>query len=377
MTEWSGFWSYVRDDDTANSGRISQLARDIEAEYAVQTGESITIFLDRDAIEWGENWRQKIDESLAANSFFVAVLTPRYFTRPECRRELRTFVERATHLGVKELVLPVYYVTVPQLEEKDPSDDLMKLIKPINWEDWRDLRFRDPASEEYRREVARLAERLARAGADAQKVDVVALIERYEQDADEGPGSMDRLAAGQQAVEAMSETLASATSHMTLIGELIEKATEDTQKADARGQGFVGRLSVLQRLSRELREPVDGIWSAANSYVSQIHDMDGLVRILVEMAPGAAAKSTEEKTAFCSYFDSVRGFVDAAREGMQSTQGMIDSIAPNEGMSKDLRPQLRRLKQGLTLMVEAQSVTNEWLQLIDATGIVCDEAPPE
>ena len=39
----------------------------------------------------------------------------------------------------------------------------------------------------------------------------------------------------------------------------------------------------------------------------------------------------------------------------------------------DLRPPLRRLKQGLTLMLEAREVTDEWVRLMDETGIDCDD----
>jgi hypothetical protein len=52
---------------------------------------------------------------------------------------------------------------------------------------------------------------------------------------------------------------------------------------------------------------------------------------------------------------------------------MIDAISPVEAMSRDLRDPLRRLRQGLTLMVEARDVTDEWVEMIEGTGIDCDD----
>ena len=54
---------------------------------------------------------------------------------------------------------------------------------------------------------------------------------------------------------------------------------------------------------------------------------------------------------------------------------MINAITPVEKMSRDLRPVLRRLRQGLTTMVEAREVTDEWVHLIDRSGIICDSPP--
>jgi hypothetical protein len=105
------------------------------------TSEKIVLFLDRDDIDWGEDWRSKIDESLSTIAFFIPVLTPRYFRSPECRRELQYFAQRVTDLGVKELVLPLLYVDVPSLHEDAPADDLVALVQTFQWKDWRGLRF--------------------------------------------------------------------------------------------------------------------------------------------------------------------------------------------------------------------------------------------
>ena len=74
MADLNGFWSYVHDDDAADGGRASRLAKDVVAQFEMLTGEKIEVFLDRDDIAWGEIWRNKIDERLATVAFFIPVL---------------------------------------------------------------------------------------------------------------------------------------------------------------------------------------------------------------------------------------------------------------------------------------------------------------
>jgi len=59
-----GFWSYVHVDDQAESGRIIQLARDVKEQFEMLAGEEIALFLDKDSLEWGDNWREAIDSNL-------------------------------------------------------------------------------------------------------------------------------------------------------------------------------------------------------------------------------------------------------------------------------------------------------------------------
>jgi len=84
----AGFWSYAHEDDMLDGGNILKLSRLIMEEYNLLSGEPLSLFVDRNDIAWGEEWRERINSSLAETTFFIPIITPRYFTRPECRREL-------------------------------------------------------------------------------------------------------------------------------------------------------------------------------------------------------------------------------------------------------------------------------------------------
>lgn len=250
MTDWKGLWSYVHADDEAEGGRISRLAKDVASQFEMQTGEKIELFLDTDAVKWGENWREEIDEGLSSIAFFIPVLTPRYFMSHECRRELRFFADRATSLGVKELVLPLLYVDVESLHDDTVSDDLVALVMTFQWENWLELRFAELTSGGYRRGVSRLAARLVEANRQADQTDIVANVRKLEgspeDETDETPGLLDRLADMEAAFPEWQLTLESIGQDIALVGEITWERPLRTLK------GATHRVRDLRRASPSL-----------------------------------------------------------------------------------------------------------------------------
>jgi parallel beta-helix repeat protein len=155
----AAFFSYVHADDKNDDGLITRLHGALEGEARIQTGVEFTIFVDRDDIAWGDNWRKRIDGSLDTASLLIPVLTPAFFESVECRRELARFLERERALEREDLVWPIYYVTAAQLE--DPGDDeLARALAERQYVDWRRLRFEPLQSPAVRQRLATLAERL-------------------------------------------------------------------------------------------------------------------------------------------------------------------------------------------------------------------------
>lgn len=375
MARLQGFWSYVHADDQAEGERISRLARDVAGQFEMLTGEPLDLFLDRDAISWGEDWRNKIDSSLASVAFFIPVMTPRYFMSPECRREMQFFARRATSLGVKELVLPLLYVDVPSLHNETAADDLIELVGTFQWEDWRELRFADPATEGYRRGVARLAERLVEANRQMERTDSAAIALRVEtlldETVDDSPGFLDRVATAEETLPKLAETLMAINQDINLIGQIARESTADMQRGEGQGQGFAARLLVARKMARQLAEPTERIWASSNEFASQFHDVDEGFRAIIERAPVEIQQNPDSNPSICNFFSTVRSLSERAHAGLSSIQGMIDATTPLEAISRDLRPVLRRLRQGLTTMVEAREIGGEWVQLIDGSGVMC------
>jgi TIR domain len=160
-TDAVGFWSYAHDDDQLDNGAILRLADAIANEFALLTGKPLKLFVDRNSIEWGDAWRERINSALAQTTFFIAAITPRYFQQAECRRELLEFAAKASSLGVEQLLLPILYVKPPDFSE-NTSDEAVALVARTQYVDWQRLRLLKPNSRKATKSVNALARRLVK-----------------------------------------------------------------------------------------------------------------------------------------------------------------------------------------------------------------------
>jgi hypothetical protein len=153
----AAFMSYAHIDD--EDGRLTEFRKLLSREVQIQTGEQFPIFQDRDDIEWGRHWKERIEESLNEVTFLIPIITPSFFKSKACRDELQRFIEREKKLGRNDLILPVYYVDCPLLNEeaKRITDELAQAIAARQWEDWRYLRHYSWDAQQVRWALEQLA----------------------------------------------------------------------------------------------------------------------------------------------------------------------------------------------------------------------------
>jgi parallel beta-helix repeat protein len=160
--EPAAFMSYVRFDDQHDDGQLSQFRERLSAEVQVQTGEGFVIFQDRNGIAWGQNWQARINETLDAVTLLIPIITPSFFRSPPCCEEVERFLARERELGRQDLILPVYYVSTPELDDPDRRDldELARVLAARQFADWRELRFEPFTSPVVRKALAQLASRM-------------------------------------------------------------------------------------------------------------------------------------------------------------------------------------------------------------------------
>ncbi|WP_417914997.1 right-handed parallel beta-helix repeat-containing protein [Candidatus Electronema sp. JM] len=156
------FMSYVNEDDRHDNGWMTQFRERLSGEVRIHTGEPFDIFQDRKDIAWGQQWQERINQSLDAVTFLIPILTPAFFKSTACRDELERFLKREEALGRGDLILPVYYVNCPVLQDKAKreQDELAKTIAARQYADWRDLRFEDFTSSQLRKALAKMAQQI-------------------------------------------------------------------------------------------------------------------------------------------------------------------------------------------------------------------------
>ena len=387
-SSYAGFWSYAHKDDDSERGRIVQLARDLVAQYEMITGDDIELFLDKDVLNWGENWREKLDEYLDSSGFLIPVWTPRYFSQPECRSEFRRFVIDAKRLGIEELLLPIYYVTIPSLHDDSMDDELIIIAREIQWQDWRELRFKDRDSEEYRSAVGKLASQLATANNEAEQrqrrsltseegssieITTSGVDGKSGDGKDDEPGTIDRLATSETELPKWAGTINDINENIERIGALFTNARDDVERASGRSS-FSERVKIARRLAVDLSRPTGEISRLVGQYISQATSVDYGVRLLLKQIPIEIENDPELSEEYCTFISTVKEMCESASIGFEAIEAMVNSIGPIEKMSRDLRPVLRQLRKSLTTMSEGKSITEGWMNLIRASGVDCAES---
>jgi parallel beta-helix repeat protein len=159
------FMSYVRFDDQHENGRLTTFRERLSAEVRMQTGEEFPIFQDRNDIKWGQNWKERLEGGLDEVTFLIPIITPGFFKSSFCREELQRFLEREKQLDRNDLVLPVYYVRTPALDDaaKRAADELAQAIAAHQYADWRDLRFEPFTTPLVGKTLAQMATQIAEA----------------------------------------------------------------------------------------------------------------------------------------------------------------------------------------------------------------------
>jgi hypothetical protein len=156
--ELIGFFSYSRDDDDDSNGALSALRERIQRELRGQLGRSMKTFRlwqDKEAIAPGKLWEEEIKSSVGQAVFFIPIITPTVVRSPNCRFELEAFLAREAELGRSDLVFPILYIRVPELEDsaRNKDDPVLSIIAKRQYLDWREFRHRDIQSPDVKEAI--------------------------------------------------------------------------------------------------------------------------------------------------------------------------------------------------------------------------------
>ena len=159
------FLSYTRFDDRHDGGKISEFRLRLADAVRAVTGAPFEIFQDTDDIDIGERWSATLDEMLVRARFFIPILTPSYFQSKACRDELEKFLKAEERAGRTDLILPIYYIQCPALEEEEQrrADRLAATIHGRQRWEWRDLRLHSLRNRKVRLQIEALAQAIGRA----------------------------------------------------------------------------------------------------------------------------------------------------------------------------------------------------------------------
>lgn len=375
------FLSYSREDNKAENKRITALAKAITNEYGLQTGDELKLFIDVDNIQAGDKWKEKIEENIGSALFFIAIITPRYFTSFRCREELRFFIDKAEILGDRKLVLPILYSNVPELQSDGTTDNLIQLIKSIQWFDWTEQRLEDLDSSQSRKEIYKLALRLVEINKEIDKKSkqiADSAETNFDLDAldhtNDELGSIEKIVEFEESIGEMQKILTQITKNISNIGDAMAISSKEMTNHPKYGS-FSYRASVLENLSMKLWPDVHALQKLTETYVKETGIIDDGIRTLLGMiSENISAIDDTSEGPSAEEIEGVRGFLEIVEKyaeglilSLKSTQGMIDETSQIEKLSRAIRPVLSTLRKSLTLMVESGSLATEWKVLVNTT----------
>lgn len=386
MPSVAGFWSYAHSDNENDEGGILGLAERLRSEYELLTAEPLELFIDRGELLWGDDWRERIAVALERVTFFIPIITPTYFRRRECRAELLRFAREAKERGAERLILPVYYIGVPELEiEEVPADEAMAIVKPLQRQDLRQLRLESRDGAHYRTLVNRLAERIIEIARNAEEGDeggqkavpasspsepspstpVAPPPDGQKAEGEEG-FFLENMARGETALQQIQVPMNAIAEDINDLGRLTEEATEEMATADAAGQpAFASRLAIAKRLASRLAEPAESLETHAKEYVSLLWDLDPFVTGLLDLIEDLPQESKEMRAPFVS---GLSGLHAASVKSSASVSELVETLEENSNFSRELRQPLRVYQTSLRNILDAQAVIDQWaerLQEID------------
>jgi hypothetical protein len=161
LPELVGFFSYSREDDEDSNDALSALRYRIQYELRGQLGRqrrTFRLWQDKEAIAAGKLWESEIKAAVAQSVFFIPIITPTVVRSGYCQFELELFLAREAELKRDDLIFPILYIRVPELEDTERFQNypVLSVIAKRQYVDWRELRLRDVNSTEVREAIGRL-----------------------------------------------------------------------------------------------------------------------------------------------------------------------------------------------------------------------------
>jgi hypothetical protein len=301
---------------------------------------------------------------LLAPTFFIPIITPSYFRSNACRQELLKFVREADRAGLQRLLMPVYWITVPALENEGvtSTDEAIRAVAKHQWRDLRDVRLEDRSSSQYRKAVSDLAEVIAKRASEVVNAveDIPGSqppIKFDDEDDDAELGPLERLAAGDEAMEILTSVMDAIGRDIELVGNLAASAGESLNAAQARGQGMKRALSITEKFAQDLEDPASRIERRGRAYAELLVRLDSGLQTRFDLFEEQSEPLTEEQVQYLGELEDLATGADAA---LNSLEELVESVDPIAKVSRSLRNPVRKMRGGIQGILDGRAVIAEW-----------------
>jgi len=157
------FFSHARQDREQPGKYLLAFFEDLELKLAawagVNLGDKSRLGTIDERVPHGDNWDDDLSSALSTDNAFVAILSPLYFNRPNCGKEVAVFLFRSPGLGIDsngsltgvENVMPIRWYPEAAYSINGIRDSLMpKILRLVE-----DVPAATPGNPERRRAIER------------------------------------------------------------------------------------------------------------------------------------------------------------------------------------------------------------------------------
>ncbi|MFB7573038.1 toll/interleukin-1 receptor domain-containing protein [Streptomyces sp. NPDC056165] len=353
------FISYAHKDNELFDEAVAIFAKDISNFYAAKTGNSLSVFFDRQSIGWGDNWRAEIDYDLDNAMIFMPIITMQYFNRSACRDELIAFKSSAERLGVKELILPVVIAGAKSITA-DHDIPEVRIIEALQYRNLESAFLAGPGTPEWRMALSELTDEL---------IEIIAKAEA-EQEARRSSGQP--ALPSDAAVDSEDGDLLQEMSDLTTlsvrveeeveeaghaVGEWVEAISEDMEAFSAQRTPQQMRAISL-RMANKAKDPSIRLREAGISLATTTAEADAIIRLMIEQL--ARVDHPEAREAAKQLAHSMRSDSPELQSLITQMSGVLSMLTVFELMSSPLRKSLKPARIGINKLQDAFRIVDSW-----------------
>ncbi|TDV52470.1 toll/interleukin-1 receptor domain-containing protein [Actinophytocola oryzae] len=358
------FLSYARADDEEYEF-IHALKTTLEHNCFSQCGRKLEVFLDRESIGWGDDWRDRIADSLNNATVFIPVVSLQFFAREACRAELQAFHAAAKNLGVTELLLPLVAFGKDRITSES-DDALIRMVEKLQHLDIQDAVISGPKTREWRTTMLDIAARLVAAVEGAEKIiqdrGAASLVDIAQNGSVSSAGEDNHLGLYElnlRVQAGISSFETSANEAVGSLGNLLTVFQGSTQRLNNAPRDVT--TAVAAEVARDIEEVTINIQRAGGQMETTISAVDADLRqyhaLIMEFG------SDDMKQTMKRDLDGLEKQFSEIQNVMDVMADFVKQIQPVEVLSAPLRKALRPLRLGVNSIQVAVATMESWTKL--------------
>lgn len=374
------FLSYVRNDD-ASFTIVEPLKLRLQQLITALSGRPSQIFVDRNDIPLGENWREKIEAAVRHAYFFVPIYTGSYTQSQMCRDEFFLFQDAASQRDVNGLIIPIIWFGLETLrpEGEDEISDYVRAHQAAMFDQaW----IEGPDSPPYRKNVTEIAKRILSVApsvdkslAEAEEREAGILIDSEglpagpapsvpsldhvseEVEIDEEDGILELGADFENELLVLTESAESLGAAISDLGDLPDPPT-GAQATNSSASKY------MIQVASKMKGPALVIEDKGQEMFQATKRSDSLLRRIVQLAQHSDSPELIGKL-HASLAEGVESLTETKAVAAQLDQ-LLSSMKTPEALSASIRRSVKPARRGIVAVQDSIQIIGEWAPVVES-----------